>query len=104
MRCRKQSWIKLGCIYISAGFVFVILKKKSEYKLNPVRGCDVESSKSEDKTSQVESEVGEGVTEFSLSVIEAPKKKCLAAESREKVNKQIVSLYQYINTNSHSLH
>lgn len=48
-------------------------------------------------------DVGEGVTEFRLSFIEVVEK-CLAAESREKANKQIVSLYKYINTNSHSLH
>lgn len=72
-----------------------------------MHGFDIWSSKSEGKMLQAESwrtEVGESVTEFRLSVIEVPKKKCLAAESREKVNKQIVSLYQYINTNSHSLH
>jgi len=39
-----------------------------------------------------------------LSVIEALEKKCLQAETQEKANKQIVPLYQYINTNSHSLH
>lgn len=49
-------------------------------------------------------DVGEGVTEFRLSVIEGLEQKCLAAESQEKANKQIVPLYQYINTNSHSLH
>lgn len=48
--------------------------------------------------------MGEGVTEFRLSVIEGLEQKCLAAESQEKANKQIVPLYQYINTNSHSLH
>lgn len=53
---------------------------------------------------ETQTEVGEGVTEIRLSVIEVLQNKCLAAESLENANKQIVSLYQYINTNSHSLH
>lgn len=42
----------------------------------------------------------QGVTKFGLSLIEVLQKKCLSAESQEKANKQIVSLYRFINTNS----
>lgn len=78
---------KDACIHIKR-YLHVLADRINEGKMMPALrlSCDV----------------GEGATEIRLS--EVLQKKCLAAESPENANKQMVSLYQYINTNSHSLH